>query len=293
MQTRANNWTASRARLAARDSRVRRAARDRREVPRSELVVVTTPARSSLSHGVERWVGIDAVQEGGQSKRDSPSGPFQRGVAGVGHRTPHAQRAEARAREAEATRSNLGLGHDLRAGLLDPTEAQRQALKAIVCHLLARHQRELIAYVAGWSDHDRQQPVGDSGRHEPRQTDAIVDAELQRALEDPDPLRAIAGLVARWSAAFVLDPDAVTRTKALGAERMARRLRDALPGGQHPLRAAVWDFVRPMLSPRLAALHRDAFAIDDGPQSSVDLAAHRGDSSLEELDIGEQDAVAA
>jgi hypothetical protein len=111
-----------------------------------------------------------------------------------------AQRADVRARQIEATRSNLGLGHDLRAGLIDPTDAQLQALKAIVCHLLARHQRELIAYGAGWSDRERQQPVGDCGRHEPRQADAIADAELQRALADPDPLRAIAGLVARWSA---------------------------------------------------------------------------------------------
>jgi hypothetical protein len=29
----------------------------------------------------------------------------------------------------------------------------------------------------------------------------------------------------------VLDPAAVTRTKALGTERIARKLRDALPGG--------------------------------------------------------------
>jgi hypothetical protein len=204
-----------------------------------------------------------------------------------------AQRADARARQIEATRSNLGLGHDLRAGLVDPSEAQLQALKAIVCHLLARHQRELIAYGAGWSDRDRQQPVGDSGRHEQRQADAIADAELERALADPDPLRAIAGLVARWSAAFVLDPDGVTRTKALGSERMGRKLRDALPGGQHPLRAAVWDFLRPMLSPRLVELHRDAFVLDDGPQCTVDLAAHRGESSLEDLDLGEPDADAA
>jgi hypothetical protein len=45
-----------------------------------------------------------------------------------------------------------------------------------------------------------------------------------------------------------------------------------------------------MLSPRLVALHRDAFAIDDAPQSTVDLAAHRGESRLDELDLGEQDA---
>ena len=34
----------------------------------------------------------------------------------------------------------------------------------------------MIAYGAGWSDRDRQQPVGDSGRHEPRRADAIADA---------------------------------------------------------------------------------------------------------------------
>jgi hypothetical protein len=200
------------------------------------------------------------------------------------------RRAEQRARHAEAFGANLGLGHDLRAGLMDPTEPQLHALKAIVCHLIARHYREVIAYGAGWTDPDRQQPVGDTGRHEPRQIDAIVDAELKRALDDHDPLRGIAQLVARWSTAFTLDPDGITRTKALGTERMARKLRDALPGGQHPLRTAVWDFLRPMLSPRLAALHRDAFVIDGASDTTVDLAAHRGESSLDALDLDDADA---
>jgi hypothetical protein len=68
---------------------------------------------------------------------------------------------------------------------------------------------------------------------------------------------------------------------------MAHRLRDAVPGGHHPLRAAVWEFLRPMLSPRLAELHRDAFVIDEQPQSTVGLAVHRGESSLEALDLDE------
>jgi hypothetical protein len=34
------------------------------------------------------------------------------------------RRAKARARHADATRSNLGLGHDIRAGLLEPSDAQ-------------------------------------------------------------------------------------------------------------------------------------------------------------------------
>ena len=40
-----------------------------------------------------------------------------------------------------------------------------------------------------------------------------------------------------------------------------------------------------MLSPRLAGLHRDAFVIDDRERSTVDLDTHRGDSSLDDLDL--------
>ena len=203
----------------------------------------------------------------------------------------HRQRKQqAYLRQAEATRTNLGLGHDIRAGLLDPTASQLQALKQIICHLLAHHYRELIAYGAGWTDQQRQQPVGDTGRHEPHHIDAILAAELDRALTDPDPLRGIAQLTARWAAAFVLDPDAVTRTKALGTERMARKLSDALPGGESQLRTAVWEFLRPMLSPTLAALNRDAFINDHGDETTVDLDRHRSASNLDELDLDEPDA---
>ena len=195
-----------------------------------------------------------------------------------------------RLRQAEATNSNLGLGHDLRAGLMDPTPRQLHALTAIVCHLLARHHRDVIAYGAGWTDQDRQQPVGDTGRHEPRQVDAILDAELERALEDPDPLRGIARLTASWAAAFALDPDGITRTKTLGTDRMARKLGDALPGGPGPLRAAVWEFLRPMLSPRLAALHRSTFVFDEPLQSTVELDKHRSASNLDELDLDDPHA---
>ena len=131
----------------------------------------------------------------------------------------------------------------------------------------------VIAYGAGWTDPERQRPVGDTGRHEPRQLDAIIDAELERALEDPDPLRGIAQLTARLGAAFVLDPAGVTRTKALGSERMARKLRDALPGGDRDLRTALWEFMRPMLSPALVELNRDAFVIDARVETTVDLDA--------------------
>jgi hypothetical protein len=57
-------------------------------------------------------------------------------------------------------------------------------------------------------------------------------------------------------------------------------------GGDAPLREALWGFLRPMLSPRLAELHRDAFVVDEADVSTVDLAAYRGDSSLNDLDLG-------
>ncbi len=66
---------------------------------------------------------------------------------------------------------------------------------------------------------------------------------------------------------------------------MSRKLRDALPGGHGALRAAVWEFVRPMLSPTLAAIHRDAFATDEPVATTVRLADHRADSDLDDLHL--------
>jgi hypothetical protein len=159
--------------------------------------------------------------------------------------------------------------------------------------LLVSHYGELIAYGAGWTDRERQQPVGDTGRHEPRHPDAIVADELQRALEDPDPLRGIAQLTAGLGAAFTLDPAGVTRTKALGTERMARTLRDALPGGDNDLRAALWEFMRPMLSPALLDVNRDAFVIEDAIKTTVDLPGRHAVSSLDDVDLEQAQAEAA
>ena len=40
-----------------------------------------------------------------------------------------------------------------------------------------------------------------------------------------------------------------------------------------------------MLSPGLAALHHDAFVLDDTYATTVDLATHRAASSLDDLDL--------
>jgi hypothetical protein len=69
---------------------------------------------------------------------------------------------------------------------------------------------------------------------------------------------------------------------------MERKLRDALPGGDGALRAAAWEFVRPMLSPALVALNRDAFVTDDGIPTTVDLDGHRGASDLGELALDDE-----
>ncbi len=135
--------------------------------------------------------------------------------------------------------------------------------------------------------------MGDTGRHEPGHPDAIVAAELERALEDPDPLRGIAQLAARLGAAFMLDPAGVTRTKALGSDRMAGKLRDALPGGDGALRANVWEFMRPMLSPALTALNRDTFISEECDETTVDLRAHRATSDLDELDLDDEQTTEA
>jgi hypothetical protein len=47
-----------------------------------------------------------------------------------------------------------------------------------------------------------------------------------------------------------------------------------------------------MLSPRLAELHHDAFVTDDSQRSTVDLAAHHGDSSLDDLNLELHDETA-
>jgi hypothetical protein len=263
----------------------------------------STPTPTSTTRGRDFAAGIwvvdpvfmlDAVRQALADQIDAQPAADPAYFAGAGLDAPdlrdaaaaeRERRHEQRQRVTDAVRTNLGLGHDLRAGPTEPKPDQLDALRTFVCRLLARDYRDLIAYGAGRTDLERQRPVGKTGRHEPQPIDTIVDAELRRALAEPDPLRGIAALVARCAAASVLDPDGVTRSKVLGSERMARKLHDALPSGDEPLRSALWAFLRPMLSPRLAELHRDAFVIEDARHSTGDLSAHRGDSTLDELDL--------
>jgi hypothetical protein len=199
-----------------------------------------------------------------------------------------ALRKAERLRQDQANTSNMTLGANIRGSLMELDGDQLAALRDMVCLIIARHYGDLVAFGAAWTDASHQQPVGDTKRYEPRAVDAILDSEVARALRDPDPLHGIASLMARLSAAFVLDPDGPTRSKALGTDRMTRQLRDALPGGAGELRSALWAFVRPMLTPRLAELNTPAFVIDP-LRETIDIEAHRGDSSLEDLQLDDGD----
>jgi hypothetical protein len=68
-------------------------------------------------------------------------------------------------------------------------------------------------------------------------------------------------------------------------------LREAVPGGDGPLRAALWQYVRPMLSPALVELNQDAFVIDERVEATVDLDAHRPVSSLTDLELEDPDSL--
>jgi hypothetical protein len=48
-----------------------------------------------------------------------------------------------------------------------------------------------------------------------------------------------------------------------------------------------------MLSPRLATLRRDTFVFDKPRESSVELAAHRAESDLTDLDLGDEESPVA
>ena len=197
------------------------------------------------------------------------------------------QREEARRRAEAAAHSTLGLGHDIEAGLKEPTPAQLDALRRIVVHVFCEQFPSIVAYGAGWTDRRRQQPVGDHGRFEPREVEAILDAELARALKDADPVRGMLQLVARWSAAFLLDRNGVPAHTALGSARVAGKLQRALPDGRDELRDAVWALMRPMLSPHLAQVNHDEFVAPDDLAPTIDLAAHRADSDLADINLGQ------
>ena len=85
------------------------------------------------------------------------------------------------------------------------------------------------------------------------------------------------------------------RLLALGVVSLRAGRRQSIigaPGGETALRASVWELMRPMLSPALVALNRDAFLIQGGCETTVDLAGRHAATSLDDLDLDELSLVA-
>ncbi|MGZ6564538.1 MAG: hypothetical protein ACXVH1_34175 [Solirubrobacteraceae bacterium] len=72
----------------------------------------------------------------------------------------------------------------------------------------------------------------------------------------------------------------------LRSERIARKLRDALPAARAHCAQASRSSCRRCSRPRVA-LNRDAFVIQDERETTVDLAGRHSASSLDELDLDE------
>ena len=191
-----------RASAGARDAaRRRRAARPR---PHRPLRLRARPRPRLRRRHLGRRPRVHARRRPPGARADTttrPPRPTRRYFAGAGLDDARPARRRRRTSASAATssasarprpsRTNLGLGHDLRAGLIDPSPAQLDALRAIVCHLLARDYRDVIAYGAGWTDPERQRPVGETGRHEP-QADRRDRRRRTASARSPSPTRCAA-----------------------------------------------------------------------------------------------------
>lgn len=166
-----------------------------------------------------------------------------------------------------AVARNLGLGQDIAAGLLSLNEDQTNALRVVVCRLLASQYGPALAFGAAWTSRDRQQRTKHTEPHTPMDSDVIVALEVERALADPDPLRGIAQLVTRIAASVFLDPGGAITDGPLDADRMTRQTREVSVVADR----ALWELMRPMLSPAVIALHRDTYsaAAAEMPRSSL------------------------
>ena len=204
------------------------------------------------------------------------------------------RRHDQRQRQLEAARSNLGLGHDLRAGLIDPSAEQLHALRAIVCRLLARDYRDLIAYGAGWTDptaatpRRRHRPPRTQARRRHHRSRARARARRRRpAARHRRPRRPLRRRVRARPRRRHPHQGARKRPHDPQAQRRAARQRRAAA------RRALWTFVRPMLSPRWPNCTATRSPPTSRRASTVDLAAHRGDSSLDDLAADELDGTSS
>ncbi|MBJ7469706.1 MAG: ParB N-terminal domain-containing protein [Solirubrobacteraceae bacterium] len=155
-----------------------------------------------------------------------------------------------------AVARNLGLGQDITAGLLTLSADQADGLRIVVCRLLASQYGDALAFGAAWTSRDRQQRTKQMAPYTPMDIDVIVALEVERALADADPLRGIAQLATRIAASVFLDPEGAITDGPLDAERVTPKTHEVAATTDR----ALWDLMRPMLSPAVVAMHRDTYA---------------------------------
>ena len=145
-----------------------------------------------------------------------------------------ARKQQAKLRHAEATRRNLGLGHDISAGLIEPTPGQLQASR----RSSATCSPSTTATSSPTAPAGRTRSAGARVDPPPRTPppDTILDAELEDAFEDPEPLRGIASSSPAGPPPSSSTPTASPRPKALGSGRMSRKL--ATPSPRRTARCA-------------------------------------------------------
>src|SRR3954452_10048480 len=101
--------------------------------------------------------------------------PYKRCVVGSSRPPAH---GEARTSADPSDAEGISAAATSRARLIAPSPAQLDPLRWASGHPLAR-DRDVMAY-GGWTDPERQRPVGQSGRHEPMAIDVIYEDELRR-----------------------------------------------------------------------------------------------------------------
>ncbi len=206
-------------------------------------------------------------------------------------------RAQAKARNA-----------DIRDGLAafwtskdDVVLRRTAALEALIELIFSTH-REPIAYYAGWTNSEYQQPKASGQGYEPMPADRILEAERLRIrkLAAKNPTLAMFALVEAVFGGALLDTDGINSAsgRIMGSDKAERVFRDLIPGGDTDLRRALWAVFADGLQPHTREKHVTSFVFTDA-NSSADLAVASEDAPLaaieldgSALDISPDDAAA-
>ncbi|CAB4897548.1 MAG: hypothetical protein F2825_00525 [Actinobacteria bacterium] len=214
-----------------------------------------------------------------------------------------ARRAQQRQLQENGRVRNHDLGSQLRDKVTYETlgASGRRATAQLCIAALLEQFGDLALFGAAWSDTAFEQTTPGGMGKEPMEPHVILDRLAARAMEASDPMEGVVELITTITAGALLDPDGVPRGKALGRDRMERRISRQLPvdGGadsQSPkgrVRRNLWTIAEPHLQPALRDMHQDAFAPeldgDDFRPQDLPREVSAGDLDLSGIDLGDED----